>query len=401
LAGLRSAIFGLPSLYFINLTVLDANGPLGESLRLRGGLIVGINTPPQRSDRVIDGRGGVMIPGLINAHDHLELNTFKRLKYRECYTHSRQWIEDIEARFDSDPDLIEPRRQSLNDRLLVSALKNLLSGVTTVCHHNPLHPGLLRNYPIRVVKGYNFCHSLFRGDDPLTSYRRSESKYPWIIHLAEGVDAEAEAEFELLDRLGAMQENTVLVHGVGLTLQQRQALIERGGGLIWCPGSNLFMFGQTAGVAELAQAGKLALGSDSRLSGEFDLLAELQVAHRTGQLSPQRLFETVTTGAARVLRLRSDGRGQIRVGGPADLVLLPPWPQPDPFAVFSQLNRAQVELVLLGGKPLVGSVGMQPLFEATRTPFAPVRVDGVEKLMPAKLVARLKQLAVREPGVVV
>lgn len=394
-AGLRSPVSGL---YFKNITLLTAQGPGGESLRLEGDRIAAINGAPHQNDRVIDGRGGLMLPGLINAHDHLELNTFKRLKYRERYTHSRQWIEDIEARFDTDPDLVEPRRQPLNDRLLVSALKNLLSGVTTVCHHNPLHPGLLRDYPIRVVKSYNFCHSLFRGDDPLTSYRRSEPEYPWIIHLAEGVDAEAEAEFEQLDRLGLVQGNTVLVHGVGLTARQRQAVIERGAGLIWCPGSNHFMFGQTACVTELAQAGKLALGSDSRLSGESDLLTELQAARRSGQLSPQALFATVTVGAARVLRLREGGLGQIQVGGTADLILLPPSNFVDPFEALTRLDRSQLGLVLYAGKPLVGSPEMQPVFEATRTKFAPVRVDGVDKLLLQKLVTRLKRVSTQEPG---
>lgn len=386
------------TLYFKNIILLTSSGVQGHSLRIKGQKIVAIDEPPQRKDRLIDGQGGVMIPGLINAHDHLELNTFKRLKYREQYTHSRQWIEDIEARFDADPDLVEPRRQPLNDRLLVSAFKNLLSGVTTVCHHNPLPPALLRDYPIRVVKGYNFCHSLFRGEDALTSYRRSEPHYPWIIHLAEGVDAEAQAEFEQLDRLGLLQQNTILVHGVGLTCQQRQALIERGGGLIWCPGSNLFMFGQTAQIADLAQAGKLALGSDSRLSGEFDLLAELRVAHRTGQLPPQTLFETATSGAARLLRLREGGLGQLTVGGAADMVLLPPSPSADPFETLCHLDRSQLHLVLLAGQPLVGSPEMQPVFEATRTKFAPVRVDGVDKLVPEKLVRRLQKLSVQEPG---
>lgn len=388
------------TLYFKDVTLLTSNGYQGSSLRIKGSKIIGIDEPPQRKDIIIDGYGGLMIPGLINAHDHLELNTFKRLKYREYYTHSRQWIEDIEARFDSDLDLVKPRHQPLTDRLLVSAFKNLLSGVTTVCHHNPLHPGLLRGYPVRVVKGYNFCHSLFRGEDVLTSYRRSESKYSWIIHLAEGIDVEAEAEFEQLDRLGAMQGNTVLVHGVGLTVRQRQAVIERGGGLVWCPGSNFFMFGQTAQVAALAEAGKLALGSDSRLSGEIDLLAELKIAHRTGQLSPKKLFETVTTGAARLLRLHEGGLGEIAVGGAADLILLPVSPLADPFEFLFQLDRSQLRLVLLAGKPLVGSLDMQPVFEATRIKSAQVWVDGVEKLLPVKLLTRLKRAKVQEPGLI-
>jgi cytosine/adenosine deaminase-related metal-dependent hydrolase len=280
-------------------------------------------------------------------------------------------------------------------------LKNLLSGVTTVSHHNPLHPSLRRNYPLRVVKQYGFCHSLFRGDDAPASYRCTKAGDPWIIHLAEGIEAEAKAEFEQLDQLGLLQQNTVLVHGVGLSSQQRQKLIDRGGGLIWCPGSNYFLFGQTACVRELSEAGKLALGSDSRLSGEFDLLAELQVAHRTGQLSPQALYRSVTTDAARLLRLREGGRGEITVGGVADLVLLPPPIPPDPFVRLLNLTRSQLELVLLGGKPVVGSRRMQPVFEATKTRFAPVSLDGTEKLMPWKLVDRIRRAAVREPGLAI
>lgn len=389
-----------PGLYFYNVTLLNADGPLGHALRIKGRRIVAIDAPPHSNDVMVDGRGGLLIPGLINAHDHLELNTFKRLKYREQYTHSLQWIEDIEARFETEADLVEPRRQPLADRLLVGALKNLLSGVTTVCHHNPLHKDLRRHYPIRVVSKYGFCHSLFRGENPATSFQETKPSQPWIIHLAEGIDAAAEAEFEQLDQLGALGENTVVVHGVGLTRAQRQALLKRGGGLVWCPGSNYFMFGQTAEVAELAQAGKVALGSDSRLSGEFDLLSELRVAAESNQLSAQSLFETVTTAAAGVLRLDQGGRGRIDVGGAADLVLLPPLPATDKFAHILDLGRSQLELVMVAGRPLVGSTRMRTVFEATRTKFTGVMVDRVEKLLAEKLGIRLKKSSVQEPGLI-
>lgn len=386
-------------LCFTNVTLLTADGPIGQSLRIKSQRITAIDAPPERNDRVIDGHGGILIPGLINAHDHLELNTFKRLKYQDVYTHSLQWIEDIEARFDSDPNLTKPRAQPLADRLLVGAFKNFLSGVTTVCHHNPLHRPLRYDYPIRVVKGYGFCHSLFRGDNLETSYGKTKADDPWIIHLAEGVDATAATEFEQLDQLGALGKNTVLVHGVGLTTDQRQALIERGGGLIWCPGSNQFLFGQTAKVQTLAQAGKVALGSDSRLSGEFDMLHELRLAGHLNQLSPQGLFKTATVDAARILRLGEAGLGQIAVGGVADLVLLPPSDFSDKFSQLLDMQRTKLELVMLGGKPLVGSLDMQPVFEATKTDFAPVLVDGVAKIISNKLVSRLKNSSVQEPGV--
>jgi cytosine/adenosine deaminase-related metal-dependent hydrolase len=386
------------SLYFSNVIILTAAGVAGHSLRVNGAKIIAIDDPPQKKDRVIDGQGGLLIPGLINAHDHLELNTFKRLKYRDRYTHSLDWIEDIEARFDSDAALTGPRQQPLPDRLLVSALKNLLSGVTTVCHHNPLHSSLRSGYPIRVVKGCGFCHSLFRGDNPAASYRQTNPNHPWIIHLAEGIDARAEAEFDRLNILNLVRPNTILVHGVGLTAKQRRALIGQGGGLIWCPGSNCFLFGQTAQVQELAEAGKLALGSDSRLSGEFDLLEELRLAYQTNQLTPPQLFEAVTLNPARLLRLQQAGRGQICLGGEADLVLLPPPTSTDPFSALFNLKRSRLELVMVAGKPLAGSPRLRPLFEATRVKPETILVDGVEKLLPQKLVARLRKSSVLEPG---
>lgn len=379
------------------MTVLTAAGVAGRSLRLKGGYIQAIDGPPDKNDMVIDGRGGVIIPGLINSHDHLELNTFQRLKYRERYCHSLQWIEDIESRFESDPALTVPRREPLADRLLVGAVKNLLSGVTTVCHHNPLHRALRRGYPIRVVREFGFCHSLFRGGDVQASYRTTPPHWPWIIHLAEGVDGQAAAEFEQLAQLDLLQPNTILVHGVGLAPEQRQALVEQGGGLIWCPGSNHFLFGQTSCVAELAQVGKVALGSDSRLSGEIDLLAELRVAAATNQLPPERLLGLVTELPARLLRLQG-GQGELRVNGVADLVLLPPAEGAGPFEHFLSLERSQLELVLLAGRPLVASPWLETVFKATRTSFGRVRVDGVEKLMPRRLVSRLAGAAVREPG---
>jgi cytosine/adenosine deaminase-related metal-dependent hydrolase len=387
-----------PPLYFSNVIVLTAAGVIGHSLRVQGPKIVDIDGSPQKKDRLIDGQGGLLIPGLINAHDHLELNSFQRLKYRDSYTHSLDWIEDIEARFDSDPALTGPRRQPLADRLWLSALKNLLSGVTTVCHHNPLHHALRSGYPIQVVKNYSFCHSLFRGDDPAASYQAAKPNQPWIIHLAEGVDARAEAEFDRLTGLGLLKSNTVLVHGVGLTAGQRQMLIEQGGGLIWCPGSNCFLFGQTAQVRELAEAGKLALGCDSRLSGEFDLLAELRLAARSNQLTPQQLFQAVTTNPARILRLREGGQGQISPGAEADLLLLPPPASTDPFSALLDLKRSQLELVMRSGKPLAASPRLRPVFEAAGLKAEIVLVDGLEKLLPQKFAARLRKSAVLEPG---
>ena len=94
---------------------------------------------PDKGDAVVDLDDSFVFPGLINAHDHLELNSQPRLKWRERYDNASEWIADFQPRFETDPALAVTRPDTLDDRVWVGGLKNLLSGVTTVCHHNPMH----------------------------------------------------------------------------------------------------------------------------------------------------------------------------------------------------------------------------------------------------------------------
>jgi Amidohydrolase family len=336
------------------------------------------------------------LPGLVNAHDHLELNNFPRLKWRERYANAAEWIADFQPRFDSDPALAGPRAVPLADRLLVGGLKNLLSGATTVCHHNPLHRPLRRGFLVRVVTRFRFSHSLYvDGEAVAREYRRTPRDWPWIIHAAEGTDTAAAGELDRLERLGCLGLNTVLVHGVGLTPSGRARLLANGGGLVWCPSSNLFTLGQTAQVADLAAEGRVALGSDSRLSGGRDLLQELQTARATGQVSVAALLRTVTTDAAALLRLPHAGR--LDPGCPADLVVLPAT-EADPAEQIATTERADLRLVMIGGKALYGDPDLEPLFVATSEHAARVRVDGRDKLLAGWIVDRLRRASIGEPG---
>jgi len=51
-------------IYFNNVTVFGAAGPLGDSLRVKGERITAIGGPPHKGDGGVDGRGGLLIPGL-------------------------------------------------------------------------------------------------------------------------------------------------------------------------------------------------------------------------------------------------------------------------------------------------------------------------------------------------
>ena len=208
---------------FLNARVLRPDLTFAAALRIDRGRVAGLDRPPAPGDLVIDCRGGLVLPGLVNAHDHLELNSFGRLKWRDRYENATGWFADFQPRFATDPALVTNHPTTLGDRLFVGALKNLLCGVTTVCHHNPFYRLLRRGFPVRVVRRFGWSHSLaLEGRQVPGSYRHTPAVWPWMIHAAEGTDACASAEFGQLEALGCAGRNTVLVHGVGLGAADRR-----------------------------------------------------------------------------------------------------------------------------------------------------------------------------------
>lgn len=383
-------MFNRRAVTFTNARLLES--PF-TTLRISGQSIASLGELPHAGDRVVDCAGGWLLPGLINAHDHLELDNFPRLKWRDTYANAREWIADFQPRFKVDPALIEPMSAPLNDRLFIGALKNLLSGVTTVAHHNPLHHALRRlDYPVRVVQRYGWAHSLLiDGDTKVTaSFRNTPVNQPWIIHLAEGTDGEAAQELSHLAALGCLQPNTLIVHGVGLQDDDIRQLIDSDSGLIWCPSSNLFMLGRTIDVRTLVAAGRVALGSDSRLSAERDLLDELRVAHTASGLDARVLLGLSTSAAARLLRLRDSGC--LCPGAPADLVLLPAGDTPP------LVRRAELGFVMLGGRALCAAKEFAAVFAATGVQAQPVRLDQREMLLASALARRLRANTLQEAG---
>ncbi|MBZ5497285.1 MAG: amidohydrolase family protein [Acidobacteriia bacterium] len=383
------------------ITFLQAHGygPGGtilSSLRVAEGRVAGLNCAPEPKDTVIKLGDALVLPGLINAHDHLELNNFPRMKWRDQYANARDWIADFQPHFETDPTLSAAMSIPLKDRLLLGAVKNLLSGVTTVCHHNPLYRQLRRGFPVRVVRRYRFSHSLLiDGEAVKRECRRTPEDWPWIIHASEGTDVAAAGEFSQLDRWDCVGPNTLIVHGVGLGKREQATLIHRGGALIWCPSSNDFLLGATADVSAFTDARRVALGTDSRLSGERDLLTEMNYAATHHYVSAADLLRMVTVDAATLLKL-SDA-GALRLGVPADLIVIP-LTSSVPLDTILASDRSKIRLIMLGGRAQVGDVDMSPVFAATRVPWVEARIDGQAKLMARALANRMKDCAAHEPG---
>lgn len=374
-----------------SVSFVNAGGSV-ESLRMVGSRIAAINECAGAGDLVVDLRGDRLYPGLINAHDHLQLNTLPALESDKRYGHAREWIRDVDLRRRTDASFEELVARPRDERLLLGGIKNLLSGVTTVAHHDPAYPFLSDSFfPTRVTTHCGWSHSLYiDGEEEVAgSYRSTPPDCPWIIHAAEGTDEEAANEFNRLEELGCLRPNTLIVHGIALDDERRSRLERAGAGLIWCPSSNLRLFGRTAQVHRLAQHGRIALGTDSRLSGGRDLLAELRVARECSGLSEAALESMVTDHSAAMLRLPD--RGSLTAGNLADLLVLP---QGVPL---SRASRADIRLVVLGGNPRYADEAYARLLAPP--PFwAEVRVDGRLKMLEHNLAGALSAAKSAEPG---
>lgn len=361
-------------------------------VRIGGSRIYSIGEPPQAREPVLNLAGDRLLPGLINAHDHLPLNHLPRLEPARRYRNVREWIAEIDRRRREEGPLKAAVAVPLAERLLLGGVKNLLSGVTTVAHHDPLYASLCElQYPVRVVTRYGWAHSLYVEGEAKAqqSQRSTPADWPWIIHAAEGVDEEAREEFWRLDRLGCLEANTLIVHGVALGGPEQRRLRTASAGLIWCPSSNLHLFGVTADVTELVAAGRVAVGTDSRLSGSRDLLEELRTAAEQVAMSPDMLECLVTRDAARLLRLADCG--VVAPGARADLLVVPAG------MPLQRVRRSDIRLVITDGIPVYADLDVAAaLGPASR--WLEVRVDGRMKALEASLAERLRRLTVREPG---
>ncbi len=392
-----------------NAGVVGAAGIIASSLRIERGKVDGLDVAPRGRDVVLDLAGGFVFPGLLNAHDHLEHNHFGRVKYRERYGDAFEWAEDVGPRLATDPKLVAGRARPLGDRLFIGGLKNLLSGATTVAHHNPVYRELTRSFPVRVVRAFGWAHSLYlQGGkagalgEPAGSvrerHRTTPAGWPFILHLAEGTNPRARGELDELIQLGCLGPRTVLVHAVGIDREGWHAAARQRASVVWCPASNQFLLGETIDGQRLTDpAGpNVALGTDSRLTGARDLLDELRVAAASAPLRPAQLARLVTSAAADVLGATLAGR--IAAGLPADLLVVPRLAE-DPYDALLATSRAQVALVLVDGKARYGAPELAEAFSASAVTPAPISVDGSPRLLDAALVRRLDACSIAEPGV--
>jgi cytosine/adenosine deaminase-related metal-dependent hydrolase len=355
-----------------------------------------IGATPQRRAYPVDLRHHLIFPGLINAHEHLQLNAVPALPITTAFANSYAWIAAFQTHFDA-PQVVAALQVPKSLRLRHGALKNLLAGTTTVAHHDHWHPALdAADFPITVLRDYGWSYALGwpqYGPPVRESFAATQPHWPWMIHLAEGTDAVAQAELSQLDQMGCLASNTVLIHGVGLGEPDIDRIIATDAAVVWCPSSNRNLLRQSLAPERLNAAGRLALGSDSRLSGARDLLEELRGVIERRELDHEAALALVTTQAARILRLV--GRGALAPGGPADLVIVEDRGGSEAASLVG-IERKHIRAVVRAGLPRIADPDFAAWFAAAGVETVRVLLDGKPKLL-ARSLAQPALLAL-EPG---
>jgi len=351
----------------------DSDGSLRD-VRIEGQRVVPAR-PSGAGDEEIDLEGRFLLPALVNAHDVLDLSTLPPLG-RPPFASVYEWTREVEADLVRlAPALAVP----LVDRLFLGGLRNLLAGASAVLHHHPDHRSLPReDFPVRVQARYGFAHSPGLTPRLRLTYRTTDRRIPWVVRAAEGADSALRAELDALAAANVLRQNTVIVHGTALAPEDAARLKAARASLVWCPESDRRLYGRTAPLAALLEAGvTVGLGSDAPSAGARDALSNLAAARREGLLDDGALLRLATRGSAEVARLPAGG---LEDGAPADLLAVE-----SPERLLEGDRRA-VALVLVRG---VAVYGLPSLVSGAGGPVAPVSVDGEARALAAALGRRL------------
>ncbi len=336
----------------------------------------------------IDLHGLLLFPGLINGHDSLlaSYQAFQGLNYP--YSNWLAWDNELKA-----SSLFRQRMMlSPADLYQLGAYRNTICAATTVVDHIPHHvrrpyqghllPRLLPDFGI----AHSACsYSLDWGKGISQEYEyAAQNDLPFILHIAEGFDEESRYSLKRLDELGALGKETVLVHGLSLNENDLDLIAKRGAHLVWCPESNMSIYGLTAPIEKMLERGiNICLGSDSAMTGSSNLFSTIQAARscylqrNEEELSPQQIWAMLTSNAALAFRIAD--RGRLAEGAKADFFVLRGKMPQDPLLSLCEADIEQLVLVVCEGIPLYAEESLEKIFTNLKIAYDRVKIKGAVK----------------------
>ncbi len=368
--------------------------------------------------QVIDARGMVAMPGLVNAHNHISMSL---LRSHADDLPLMTWLNDHVWPFEAKMTRDDVR---LGAELGIAEM--LLGGTTTSADMYWMDEAVaeaVNKSGIRAVIGTSILdgrredfdrdfetlrtkyaghprialmvapHAVYTCSRETLEYARDVAREAGVgimIHVSETLDEQkivAErygcTPVELLRDLGMLTENTLIVHGVCLSDGDIEILKAHGCSVAHNPQSNMKLSSGIAPVARMAAAGvNVAIGTDGPASNnDLDMWEEMRSASllakvSTGDPCAFSAWETLrmaTAGGAKALGLEGI-TGKLKAGLAADIILIDIekphlYPRSNIVANLVYCGKAaDVDTVIVDGKVVVqgGKLLTLPLADICR-----------------------------------
>ena len=333
--------------------------------------------------------GAIIFPGLINSHDHLDFNLFPALG-NNTYKNYTEWGGYIHKNYKDKiasvlkvPDML---------RQQWGIYKNLLCGVTTVINHGKKIK--TKTNLLSVFQDCQCIHSVkFEKKWRFALNNPFKKNLPVVIHSGEGTDRSSVKEIDQLTRWNLRKRSLIAVHGVAMTENQVKAFKA----LIWCPESNYFLLGKTAAVNRLKKHIPILFGTDSTLTGSWNIWEHMRLARKTKFMADKELYDTMTINAANIWKLNS---GEIAKGKDADLVITKTKHELSGADAFFAINPQNILMVIHKGSiSLFDEELYAQLKSINLDDYSKVYIDGTCKFVKGNLPQLIKKIEQYYPEV--
>ena len=382
----------------------------GNLLITADGKISGVNIKDAGKYNTLDCGDNIIASAMLNAHDHLKYNQnlpggqnaqeIKNPQYEYCNIASNAFNDPVckNYRYDRRNEW----RKGLNGKTQITAkgnyaeevvtwneLRHLISGVMTTAGSGG-SKGLLRNVDI-ARSTYDYSEGLKYTNDkrvdydtfPLgditnvIGYKKGCDNYPkipstkvltensvFLPHVSEGINSDAENEFNCLTNVGTGSVNlkspsSTFIHGIAINESMIKKAADNNMSFVWSPRSNISLYGNTAQVSLYKKAGiNIALSTDWSPSGSMNMSRELTCAsdfnrdYLNNSFMQKELWAMVTTNAAKSLGVDNQ-LGDIKVGYWADIIIIKS-KKTNAYEDLIHINPDSILLSFRAGKPLFG-----------------------------------------------
>jgi 5-methylthioadenosine/S-adenosylhomocysteine deaminase len=332
------------------------------------------DSPLPEGETIIDARGGIIMPGLVNTHTHLPMALFRGLADDLPLS---LWLN--EHIFPAESRCITP--ESVKIGALISCAEMLLTGTTTCCDGYFLEdhvaaavdeiglrsilgqgvidfpaPGVPKqednvNHAIEFLRKWKnisplitpsiFCHSPYTCSESTLKKAKDAADAAGVlfqIHAAETKDEYIQIQtrhhatpIKYLDKIGLIHQNTLLVHAVWLDDEDIETISKRNANVSHNPESNMKLASGIAPVPALLKAGvTVGLGTDGCASNNnLDLISEMDTAaklHKVNALDPTLLDADTVLKMATIQGAKALGLdaviGSLEIGKKADVIVI-------------------------------------------------------------------------------